>query len=283
VHTGSNDVANNYSVNPAQDTNGGIIGRDVHAKVLLNTEWGQRGVFAMYAPWKMERTSKSKGCHWPLGSETTAIAQITYFHRLCPSGFVNYTAPGFAPTEMNFMRVIGLCDWSNFAKSPKKKAKDRHTAAVAKYEYAIALILQKKWGTDDYMITDEKSSVEVESHLGVKVLKQSMSETTLLAMHRHIVRELNQLRPLKMFMNGERHGHHVVVDGYRTKHRKFLYHLNVGHSGYDDGWYEFGAPICLRHYSNGKTASDGVCAYYYDDINNFEFWSISVRKRSDSF
>jgi len=256
-----------------------IVGRDVHAKVLLNTVWGQRGVFAMYAPWN-ERV-KGKRRHCPLGSKTTAFAQIMYFHRLCPSGFVNYTAPGFASTEMSFERVIGLCDWRNFAKSPKKKTKDRHTAAVAKYEYAVALILQKKWGTFDYMTTDEESLAEVESHFGVKVSTQSMLETTLLAMHTHIVRELNQLQPLVMVIKGERHRHHVVVDGYRTKHRKFLYHLNIGHSGYDDGWYDFGAPICLRHYSDGKTASDGVCAYYFDNINNFEFWSISVRKRSD--
>jgi len=281
VLTGNNDIANNYSMNPAQGVNGMIVGRDVHAKVLLNTEWGQRGVFAMYAPRKEHQ--KGKGRHLPLGSETTAIAQIMYFHRLCPSGFVNYTAPGFAPTEMNFERVIGLCDWRNFAKSPKKKTKDRHTATVAKYEYAVALILQKKWGTHDYMITDNETSAEVESHFGVKVSKLSMSETTLLAVHTHIVRELNQLHPLKMIIKDERHRHHVVVDGYRTKNRKFLYHLNVGHSGYDNGWYEFGAPICLRHYSNGKTPSDGVCAYYFDDVHNFEFWSISVRKRSDSF
>lgn len=154
---------------------------------------------------------------------------------------------------------------------------------MAKYEYAVALVVQKKWGTYDYMISNDKSSVEVESHFNVKVSVKSMSEMTLPAMSAHIVRELNRLQPLKMFIQGKGHGHHVVVDGYRRKHGNFLYHLNVGHSGYDNAWYEFGAPICLRHYSNGTTPEEvGACAYYYDDIDKFEFWSISVRKRGDS-
>jgi len=200
-----------------------------------------------------------------------------YFHRLCPSGSVHYTAPGFAPTGMNFKKATSLCNWRNFADSPKNRTTDRHTAAVAKYQYAVALIVQKEWGTRKYMLTSEESVAEVECHFSVRVTRQLMSKMTPSAMSAHIVRELNMYQPLKMFMKGKGHGHHVIVDGYRMKHRKFLYHLNVGNSGYDNDWYEFGAPICLRHYSNGtRPAGHDHCAYYYDDISKFEFWSISV-------
>jgi len=268
--SGNDDMANNFP--------GNIVGRDVHGKVLLNSNWGQRWAFSMYAP--LNEHSNDEGFHCRLGSESTAIAQIMYFHGLCPSGSVNYTAPGFTSTGMNFNRAIGLCDWGSFAKSPKNRTEDLRTASVAKYEYAAALVVQKKWGTRDYMITNEESSVEVESHFNVKVSVKSMSETTLSAMFAHIVRELKNLQPLKMFIKGEKYGHHVVVDGYRKKHGILDYHLNVGHSGYDNTWYKFGAPICLRHYSNGTTPADGACAYYYDDIDNFEFWSFSVKNQS---
>jgi len=82
---------------------------DNHAKVLMKTKWGERKAFAMFAP--QNKNPMGRRFHCRLGSKSTAIAQIMYFHRQCPFGFVNYTAPGFAPTGMDFDSQIFLCEW----------------------------------------------------------------------------------------------------------------------------------------------------------------------------
>jgi hypothetical protein len=53
-------------------------------------------------------------------------------------------------------------------------------------------------------------------------------------------------------------------------------HLNIGHFGYDNGWFDFDSPICLRHYQNGTQPSGGGCAYLYDDNFYREVWSIEL-------
>ncbi len=59
-------------------------------------------------------------------------------------------------------------------------------------------------------------------------------------------------------------GPQVVIDGYSVESGKFLVHLNVGHSGYDNVWYDWAEPVCLRHHQNGTTPSDGGCAFRYE-------------------
>jgi len=61
----------------------------------------------------------------------------------------------------------------------------------------------------------------------------------------------------------------MVIDGYLIKDGKFLVHLNVGQNGHDNNWYQFGVPICFRHYTNGTAPTDGSCALYYEDVNEF--------------
>jgi len=162
--------------------------------------------------------------------------------------------------------------------SPKNQSNDPHTAAVAKYEYAASLIVEKKWGSHTYMISGKESAIAVENHYGAKVSRHLQSKTSFPAMTALIVRELSLFQPLKLHIKGAKGYRHLVIDGYRIKHGKFFVHLNVGHSGYDNDWYEFGTPICLRHCTNGTTPTDGTCAYYYDDVNAFQVWSISVPK-----
>jgi len=62
---------------------------------LTTTEWGQRWAFAQFAP--PNPAPRDQGLHERLGCLSTALAQIMFFHRRCPAGAVDYTAPGFAP------------------------------------------------------------------------------------------------------------------------------------------------------------------------------------------
>jgi hypothetical protein len=92
------------------------------------------------------------------------------------------------------------------------------------------------------------------------------------------------------------HYHHVVIDGYSIEHNtekesanananggaapsesaEFWVHLNVGHSGYDNDWYRFDQPICLRHYQNGTLPPAGDCAFLYDDIGYKILWTLAL-------
>merc|ERR1712137_1103394 len=77
--------------------------------------------------------------------------------------------------------------------------------------------------------------------------------------------------------SGPIHYHHVVVDGYRRTNGHLWMHLNVGHSGFDNGWYDAARPICLAHYQNGTRPQDGGCAFNYDDVQYKEIWRIQPR------
>eukprot|EP00746_Dinoflagellata_sp_MGD_P048298 gnl/MRDRNA2_/MRDRNA2_219702_c0_seq1.p1 gnl/MRDRNA2_/MRDRNA2_219702_c0~~gnl/MRDRNA2_/MRDRNA2_219702_c0_seq1.p1 ORF type:complete len:288 (+),score=39.19 gnl/MRDRNA2_/MRDRNA2_219702_c0_seq1:74-937(+) len=258
--------------------------------ILLNTSWGQRWAYAQYAP-ACGKSCHDQGEHWRLGCASTALAQIAYFHRLCPMGSVGYTVPGFSETRMDFDAETkkGLCMWQSFADAPPNTTSDSHMKAVAKYEYAAALILQKTWGTGDYELTHEARAKAAMEHYGFEnitiISLTNFSADEVLAA---IIEEIDFQRPLKMqiHMAGNIHSnsddvtmpprfHHVAVDGYHVEANKtFRVHINAGHSGFDNGWYDWNAPICLKHYPNGTTPADGSCAALYNDMSYRELWRI---------
>jgi len=109
---------------------------------LINTTWGQRWGYSQFAPPANLSfpNPRDQGTQCRLGCAATAVAQIMFFHKLCPSGAVNYTVPGFAPTGMNFTQQAHrsttggapLCDWGSFANAPPNKTSDATMKAVAK-------------------------------------------------------------------------------------------------------------------------------------------------------
>jgi hypothetical protein len=103
------------------------------AAPLLQTRWAQRWGFAQFSPLDPTPGSDS-GLHWRLGCAATALAQIMFFHRRCPAGTVNYTAPGYSPTGMNFSSEAGLCDWGSMPSAPLNWSSDPGMRAVAKFE-----------------------------------------------------------------------------------------------------------------------------------------------------
>jgi hypothetical protein len=93
---------------------------------LMRTVWGQRWGYAQDAPlWPSNCSSWTPPCprdagpNVRLGCESTAIAQIMFYHRRCPTGAVNYAAAGFPNATMNYTaEAATLCDWPSFALAP---------------------------------------------------------------------------------------------------------------------------------------------------------------------
>lgn len=215
---------------------------------LLTTTWAQRGAYAQFAP-QDER----------LGCASTAFAQIMFFHRLCPTGSVSYQAPGFPTTAMDYDQQAkkGLCDWSQFTAAPKEGTTEM--TAVARYSYAAALTMEKKWGTGSYMLTHAQRIASAEKHYNVKgqIVLADAPETEQI---QAIKEEVDNQRPLQMHIRNKKETefHFVVIDGYKQNNDKFMVHLNLGHGGGDNGWFDFHAAI------KG-----------YDDINYHELWKIT--------
>jgi len=245
---------------------------------LLKTNWAQRWAFAQFTPLS-KHPEAFDGVHERLGCESTALAQIMFFHRLCPTGSVSYTAHNFSVTAMDFDQEAsrnGLCDWPSFATSPSPNATNSTSmTAVARYEYAAALIVEKQWGTGGYMLSHAGRAEAAAKHYGAEIIivtAESSREVHLAT----ISNELDQQHPVEMWISNmaQTSFHHVVVDGYRHDSGKFMVHLNVGHSGFDNGWYDYNAPICLMHAPDGTRPAGGGCHKLYDAINHKELMTI---------
>eukprot|EP00935_MAST-01C_sp_MAST-1C-sp1_P001107 g1107.t1 len=211
-----------------------------------------------------------------------------YYHRLCPSGTASYQAPNFTVTAMNFTAAalaptnssagVALCDWGAMSLSPPNVSADQTMEAVAQFEYAMALVVQKEWGTGEYMLSHQQRAESIAQHfegvqtqvlaLGTNQTAQAGSDTgsgtssgtgDWTALESAVVSSLDQQLPIMMHVGSQdrKHYHDVAVDGYRHNGSSLVVHLNIGHSGFDDGWYSFREPICLRHYKNGTTPADG--------------------------
>ena len=290
---------------------------------LTRTVWGQRWGYAQDAPlWPSNCSSWTPPCprdagpNVRLGCESTAIAQIMFYHRRCPTGAVNYAAPGFPNATMNFSaEAVTLCDWSSFALAPPNVSSDPAVQKVARFEFAAALVVEKVWGTSTYALSHADRARAVSAHFGANVTRLNLvpdsgsRKTSRAAMVGAIVDSLQRRLPMKMQIGDvtHQHYHHVVIDGFdlsgssssgnsggssgrgngrgdsngttkgsgRSGGGKLMMHLNIGHSGCDNGWYDFDKPICLRYYQNGTTPAGGGCAYNYDDPLCRRLWLIN--------
>merc|ERR1712224_399289 len=134
----------------------------------------------------------------------------------------------------------GLCDWEGFA------TKDND--ATARYQYANALIVEKKWGTGVYMLSHSGRLDSIEKHYkGVSTEEWTMgSGHTRDDFANQIISELEKRRPLLLHLANSDHSvyHWVVIDGYRSTGSKGLaVHINYGHGGTNDAWYDFDKAI----------------------------------------
>lgn len=204
---------------------------------LLKTTWGQTGAssYALYTP-----------KHVRLGCESTALAQLMFYHKRCPTGKVSYTVTGYGTTAMNFdEEKSSLCDWRSFSDKPPHKASAPAMQHVARYSYANALVVEKTWGTGDY---HGNGCGSVEDHYpGVSCVPWSLGEShSRDELVDRIRKDLDVGFPSLLRIAKKSGGvHWIVVDGYKTTGSDFQVHLNLGHedqSG-ENGWYNFDAPI----------------------------------------
>jgi len=137
----------------------------------------------------------------------------------------------------------GLCNWGKFATLDND--------ATARYQYANALIVKKKWGTGSYMLSHSGRLDSIHKHYhGVSAYEWTMGrDHTRNDFFSQISSELNNRRPLLLHLANSDHSvfHWVVIDGYKSNKgglHGFMVHINYGHGGSsEDAWYDFDMAI----------------------------------------
>jgi len=221
-----------------------------HAEVgpLLSTQWGQRGLYAQHTPKKQR-----------LGCWSTAIAQILYRHELQPTGVVKYAGKGYKINES----LDHTFNWNLFSDKLSRTTSRLKQKEVSLYTYYTAIAIGKDFVKDAaYKGNSDVRRSGLTAHFPCKTQRYSSSRSGPQAVREAILSELQEQRPLMLYIEGKKGlGHALVIDGVRERRNKFEVHLNCGWEGKDDGWFEFEKPI--------KT-SRGL-------FNNPERWVLAIR------
>lgn len=206
-----------------------LVEIDGHPPYLLQTNWHQIGDYAAFV-----EHDTDAGC-W-----ATAIAQIAHFHKLNPSGKINYT------TTTGKQIVVELDDFSFdhnlFADRLDAQSGDAAMEQVGKYIYYIAALIYTNFGASGY-VENETMMDRIETHLNCDVGFYEYTKATWLdnqpEIRALIQREMGARRPMMIYFdNGDDFGHAAVIDGYAEQNGKFLVHLNMGWGGKHNGWYQ---------------------------------------------
>lgn len=234
----------------------------------------------MFAPLNPQPTDE--GTHERLGCNANTLAQVMYYHRRCPTGSVEHTVPGFETTGMAFDAEAaenGLCDWTRFAARSQNVTTDAGTRAVARYIYAAALVVTRKWGspagTPHYLLSHDEQDEAVSEHYGVTVSRFHIEKNAAAREEAEslLVKELDRHHPVIAFLvHDEDHlGHLVVLDGFRRADSGPEVHVNAGQDGFNNGWFDFHGPLCFTHYKNGTLPADGGCAHRFRHMSYLKF------------
>ncbi len=105
---------------------------------LLQTHWGQTGFYARYSP-----------NHERVGCWSVALGQILYYHRLRAQGNIRYQCSNGTDVGCDIARYSA--DFANFANS-LATAPELQRNAVAAYLFITASVLEKDYGTGDYVL-----------------------------------------------------------------------------------------------------------------------------------
>lgn len=211
-------------------------GEFANATPWLTTTWGQRNEYARFAPYN------PAGYHERLGCWSTAIAQIMYFHRVLPSGYVSYQGT-YYPIQANLNAYT--FNWNLFVNKITSSTPEASINQVAQYGYFTAVVIQKDFGTGSYMFGCSTRASELQEHYGVQAQCYSNSYYSLTQIKNIIANEINQNRPVMLHIRNLNltEFHAVVVDAYQIMSNQFWIHINMGAEGSNDGWYDFGSPI----------------------------------------
>jgi hypothetical protein len=199
---------------------------------LLKTSWGQRGIYAKFAP-----DNNRVGC-W-----STAIAQILYFHRLKPSGITTYQCTtGYLINENLDSYSF---NWDLFVNRFEPDTKQSSIDEVAKYSYFTSVVVGKDFGTNTYIKGEPDMVTRLENHFKCKVKRYHffysdlMNKQMQMQIRKLIKTEIDNARPFMLYFSDRKSfGHAVAVDGYRIRKNKFFVHINMGWGGKGNGWYD---------------------------------------------
>jgi hypothetical protein len=201
---------------------------------LLRTRWGQTGTYAMYTP-----------RHERLGCWSTALGQILYFHRLLPKGDMTYRCSDGTVVICQTDRYP--FDFANFTNQMDEKSTDLQKQNVAAYLFVTASVIQKDYGTGDYLLTHEVRAAALARHYACTAQYLRSAYVSLDDLEKTIAKEIAARRPVMLHMrNLKRDTYHaVVIDGCRQQGEaaEVYVHINMGFEGRQDGWYAFRKPI----------------------------------------
>jgi len=212
--------------------------RTNEGKILLSTHWMGEGDYVKFSP-----ELNTHGC-W-----STTFSQISYYHRLQPSGISNYDcSKGYKIYEnLNNQKF----DWTKFRNEITDSTSQDIINEISLYCYYIATIVQKDFGKGRYITKlppikniEQQLNVHAKLYANYKGLFHSNRK-----MKNTIIREIEVNRPLYLYyrnMNVKGSGHSVVLDGYRFNEKNFEVHLNFGWGGRSDGWYNLSKSIATE-------------------------------------
>ena len=209
-------------------------------KTLTSTHWIGADEYAKLAPGPDSNT---------LGCWSTTFAQISYYHRLSPTGISDYeSSKGYKVHEKLNNYIF---NWNKFENKITDTTPQDNIDEISRYAYYISTVVQKDFGTGRYMTMmppisniEEQLNVNAQLYVNYKGFFQSKRKIRNIVM-----REIESNRPLYLYyrnMSVSGSGHSVVLDGYRFDGDDFFVHLNFGWGGRKDGWYNLFEPIVLE-------------------------------------
>ncbi len=190
----------------------------------IKSRWKQDSVFAAFAPE-----------HELLGCWSVAFAQVLAYHRLQPSGKVNYVTQKGALIDQEFNAPV---NWDMISPALDSATPLNVSTETAKYCYYTSLVLQKDFGIGDYkdisIIPDEVSE---HYRCSVHRVDTDIKNTVLTELEagRPVIAYFNDILAIKLVRNG----HAAVIDGAAGKNGDILVHVNFGWGGKSDGWFNY--------------------------------------------
>ena len=206
--------------------------RAIERPPLIETTWGQRGLYAAFSPNQVRA-----GC-W-----STALAQIAYYHRKRPFGYVRYTTRSGLHFDVNLS--ASSVDWNHMVPKLTSATATVSRNAVARFVFNAALVVQKDFGTASYCLSHSERALAIAAHYRLATRWVTHGNHPRSLLKATVIHEINAKRPLLIHMrNRARTSYHAaVIDGYRWQPGKLQIHVNLGHGGGDDGWFPFAGPI----------------------------------------
>ncbi len=196
---------------------------DIHGPYIL-TRWKQDDEYASFTP-----DNALLGC-W-----SVAFAQVLAFHKLSPSGKVNYTTGSGKMINQDFNDPV---KWERIISFVDSTTLSEYSQETAKYCYQVATVLQKDFGRGEYKDISIVPQ-EISDHYKCDVKKADTDLVSRirseLRLGRPVIAYFNDILAIKMVRNG----HAVVLDGTADSDNYFYVHLNCGWGGNSDGWFEY--------------------------------------------